>query len=311
MPRKVVSFKAFTSLLVFLLLSLAAQATELTVNCAAKKNSSINGALAQLSKHGPNTILVSGACHEVVTIDGFDRLSLIGNAGASVSASDNWVISITGSNYVTVEGFAIDATAATGGVTCADLSVCILRDLTIDGGGNGGTGIMYVRSSGLVLRNTLIEHSGVGLALSDAKVTLSSDTTTFPVIRQNDGYGISINDGSTLTVIAVTIAGNGSDGINARSNSTLRTSRAAIQDNGGNGIKLQSASVGRIGNSNFSNNNGSGVRVGDLSFASFEGNNNMTAQGAPKVVCEPQFSATRGVGSVAASGETNCVEPAP
>jgi parallel beta helix pectate lyase-like protein len=316
METKRTFIRAFVFLLgCFLVVPVVAQAADVVVDCSNPKAKirTIAAALSQIRPAGPNTIRISGTCNESVTIEGFDRLALIGSSGASITTTvDSWAaLAFVNSDHVTVEGLTIDATGAMGGagLLCTDLSVCVLRDLTVEG---GNAGIRFVRASGMVLRNTLIEHSSVGLALSDAKVILSSDTTAYPVIRQNEYQGIAINDGSTLAVIGVTIENNGADGINAMANSTLRMSRTTIQNNSGNGISLQEASVGRIANSTvISNNAGFGVRLGDLSFASFDATVSITTQGGLKVACRPQLSATRGVGSVAGSNETDCLEPAP
>ncbi len=304
---------ALVVLLDLFLVSSVARAADLFVDCNGgpkAKLKTIAQALGQLPK-GPNTIHVSGTCNESVYIDSVDRLTLIGSAGASITSTVDTgaALAVVGSDHVTVEGITIDATGAMGGAAllCTDLSVCVFRDLTVEG---GNIGIRYVRSSGMVLRNTVIEHSLIGLGLSDARVILSSDTTVYPVIRQNQYFGISIDDGSTLAVIGVLIENNGADGIKAMGNSTARTSRTTIQNNSGDGINLQEASVGSIANSTtISNNAVFGVRLGDLSFASFDTTLSIATRGSYKVACLAQFSATRGVSNIAGSGETNCVEP--
>src|ERR1700688_3781569 len=69
-------------------LPLSAQATTLNVNCNGSgedRPHTITRALKMLDPEGPNTINVSGSCRENVLIQGFGRLTLKANPGASIS----------------------------------------------------------------------------------------------------------------------------------------------------------------------------------------------------------------------------------
>src|SRR5215467_9519203 len=101
------------SLLLFMAAS-TVRATTLSVNCAAKEGlHSIGAALRVLQNgegHQPSTINVSGACHENVVIQSFDRLTLNAINGASVSDASSGkrdVISIFDSRDVAINGFTV------------------------------------------------------------------------------------------------------------------------------------------------------------------------------------------------------------
>src|SRR5690242_14237999 len=127
--QKLIRFAASWSLCCgFLCLSLQVQAKTVNVRCGAATNSdptSITAALALLNPNGPNTLSVFGACNENVFINGFNRLTLAGNAGASVvdaSGGTAQTILVVDSTDVVFRGLVIEGGLV--GIQCDSFSVC-------------------------------------------------------------------------------------------------------------------------------------------------------------------------------------------
>jgi hypothetical protein len=130
-----------------LFLGATAQAATLWVHCGATTGlTSISAAVKALQSfesERPNTINVSGACHENVVIQSMDRLTLNAVNGASVSDASGGtldVISIQDSRDVAINGFRVYAGSGVNanGVVCGDFSTCRLSRNVIQGAGSGG-----------------------------------------------------------------------------------------------------------------------------------------------------------------------------
>ena len=100
--------RRFSLIMVFAMaLSVYAQGTNLKVNCNGTALSTINSALKMLNPQGPNTITVSGSCHENVVIQSFDRLTLTANLGATItdaSGGNGVVVDIEDSTRISMQG---------------------------------------------------------------------------------------------------------------------------------------------------------------------------------------------------------------
>ena len=295
-------------------LPLITQAANLQVRCNGRDRSKISSALKLLNPIGPNTLTVSGTCHENVVIQGFDRLTLIATPGTSIndaSGGTAFVLDISDSQRVTVQSFMVNGGAE--GVVCENFSLCQLSGNTVQGSSDSGVSVLHSRAS---LQGDIIQNNaGVGLAVGQfADVTASGVT-----LQGNQGEaGADERGHSTLTASNTTAQNNTFGGMFAIDNSTIILFGGTITNNGGNGITVSAASLVRFTVvpaariSVVTNNFGSGVEVDDLSFARFtsgqmiSGNN--LSGGGFDVTCRPQFSATRGVANIGA-GTTNCIEP--
>jgi hypothetical protein len=283
---------SFLLLLTALLFSVAAQATNLTVNCSAKKNNSINAALVLLSKQGPHTITISGMCNESVFIEGFDSLTLMSSTGASINdptpivPDDNDIVDIVSSRNVTLQGLTLNGGAT--GFFCGQFSSCTLTDVNVQFA--AFSGVTYNRSGGFILGNTVIEDNGAtsgatGLVLVNAANVVLNQATfpggPAPTIQSNGGHGIQVSDNSTLVAAGVTIQFNGFDGVTSEPGgaASIRLLGCTITQNGGNGVHLRSSAArfqqadlgsGPIPNT-ITANGGDGVRINSLSLARFQG----------------------------------------
>ena len=301
------------------LLPAIAQAANLKVNCSHRSEDTlptVTAALARLSPTGPNTVTVSGACHENVTIQSLDRLTLIASSGASITDASGGtadVVLINDSQRITMQGFTVNG--GSPGVRCVSHSLCRFSGNTIQN--SAGDGVVVSRShaefNGDIIQNN---STGRGLVVVQAGEALTLQVT----IRGNGADGsaaVRVADGSFLFAALTTVQSNGGTGIRLTDRSTMRSEDSTITGNGGAGVSLEGGSEGRflvdVTGNVITGNGGHGVRIADLSFANFEspGNNISGNTTQPDVICTPQFSAERGAlpSSNIGGGTTNCVEP--
>jgi hypothetical protein len=286
---------------VWLLLLTAASAygAEVTVECGKKKTTnftSINTALATLSKQGPNTIHVSGPCKEAVLVDGYEDLTIIGSGpSASISdptpsvSDDNDVVDIMQSRNVTVQGLTINGGIL--GVACFQFSVCYVREMLVQG--QSDTGVGYFRSSGFV-DNTTIQNTQFGglAAFHNSNVIYGSNLFGTPgtATIQNNGtvdngsVGVNVQNGSHVTLLRATIQNHsGGDGVAVSFGSNLRLLvSSTITGNAGNGIVVSGA-VARIQNGgetvSITNNGGSGIALANTATLQAQGPGNLNITG--------------------------------
>jgi len=315
--RGFISPRRFSLIMVFAMAFCAcAQAAHLKVNCnGTGALSTISGALKMLNPEGPNTLTVSGSCHENVVIQSFDRLTLTANPGASITDASGGigvVVDIEDSTRISLRGFTINGGDI--GVLCSDFSLCRFKGNTIHNAVNDGLGMYIVRSHATFDHDVIEDNSGDGLDVINESTVVSDSLT----VQRNAGEGIFVGFESFMVARTDTVQGNAGNGIFASQNSTLAVVSSNITRNGGNGVFLAQASTAvfraPLGPTNITNNGASGVLLGDLSFGQFQGSGNQitgnnTSGVGHDVTCNPQFSATRGALTNIGGGSTNCVEP--
>lgn len=286
-----------------------AAGSNLLVDCSNPKAkiTTITQALSQITKEGPNTITVSGACNESVIIDGFEDLLLLANAGASINdptpsnPDDNDGIDIIGqSRRVTVQGFIINGGSV--GILCGGSSQCTLNNDTVQGAsfaavkvGEGGSG---------TLNNDTLQNSFFGLLVQfGGKADISGGT-----IAGNSDIGLFARDQGLLILRSpVQVLNNGTDGadgIHAHDNSTvfLDNGPITISGSGGNGVGVDQGSVVTVGShTTITGNGGTGVIVGALSSASIPSTANVSGNTvSPQAICGDHFSVVQSGGANAA-----------
>jgi parallel beta helix pectate lyase-like protein len=311
--------RRFSLIMVFAMaLSVYAQGTNLKVNCDGRGAlSTINRALKLLNPQGPNTLTVSGSCHENVVIQSFDRLTLTANLGATItdaSGGNGVVVDIEDSTRISLQGFTING--GNIGVLCSDFSLCRFKENTVHNAINDGLGMYIVRSHASFDHDVIEDNNGDGLDVINESTVVSDGLT----VQRNGGEGVFVGFESFMVVRTATVQGNAGNGIFASQNSSVAVVSSNITRNGGNGVFLAQASTAvfraPLGPSSITNNGASGVLLRDLSFGQFEGsgnqitgNNTATGGVGNDVTCNPQFSATRGALTNIGGGTTNCVEP--
>jgi parallel beta-helix repeat protein len=299
-----------------LLLPAVAQAANLKVNCSQTGESedqprTITAALKRLNPIGPNTVTVSGACHENIAIQSFDRLTLIANPGASIndaSGGNDFVIFISDSQRITIQAFTVSGGG--GGIACVSHSLCRFSGNTVQG--SAGDGIEVNSSHGELSGDTIQNHASRGLVVIFGGQAHAVQET----IQNNGASGIRVTESSYLSAVGNTIRNNGFFGIRVTDHSSALISDSSITANVASGVGLESGSEGDFSSfvtgNTITGNAGNGVSINDLSFANFVFGNNISGNTTqPDVACKPQFSAERGAlpTSNIGGGTTNCVEP--
>jgi hypothetical protein len=172
-----------------LLLSSFAFAGNAVVDCSGVTPgafTTIHDALASLPAAGPNSISVSGTCHENVVMFGRTDLSIFGNPTATVlpGNANGHLLAISGSQRVGIQNITFD----------------------------GGRGALINDNSRVDLTNVTIQNSlGIGLTSIDSLVHIADST-----VKASARSGISVGGGTFYVDSAdtgTTVTANGRTGI--------------------------------------------------------------------------------------------------
>jgi parallel beta-helix repeat protein len=220
------------------LLPAVAQAANLKVNCSQTGERedqlrTITAALKRLNPIGPNTVTVSGACHENVVIQSFDRLTLIANLGASIidaSGGNDFVIDIIDSQRITIQGFTINGGGS--GIACVSHSLCRFSGNTVQG--SVGEGVVVNRSQAELSGDTLQNHASRGLVVLQGGQARAVQET----IQNNGASGIRVTESSYVFAYGNTIRNNGFFGIRVTDHSSARITDNSITSNVASGVGL-------------------------------------------------------------------------
>jgi len=256
--------------------------------------------LKLLNPQGPNTLRISGTCHENIVIQAFDRLSLIAEPGAvlkDASGGQEPVINITDSRRIYIQGFTISG--GSSGVLCFDGSLCRLSGNTIEGSTNAG---VWVNHSQATFSGDVFQDTGdPGLAIEASNVSASGVT-----VQRSLGAGIYDADGSVLEAYQMNIQDNRGDGIAVLSQSHMELGVSTLNNNAYNGIDAGFQSEVLLLQNTVTTNGYNGVSIGDLSLADFSGGT-FTGNGAD-IWCGGQYSVAGNI-QAATYGTTNCPAP--
>jgi parallel beta-helix repeat protein len=186
-------------------------------------------------------ILVSGTCHENVTIPaGKDRITLDGAGAASITGPDPTQITVlVRAKEVTVRGFLI--TGGLGGIAMTQGGTGRIDGNTVRD--TGGYGVSVSQLSSAVIVNNILQNNfqaGVGVAETSFAFigfATSTDTVANPnLITGNRAQGIAVFRGSYARIVGNDISHNGANGVNVRESSSAQISDNVINANGMNGI---------------------------------------------------------------------------
>ncbi len=272
---------------VFLLFSIVTNAATVPIDCnkpgAAGK---IHTYLKLLNPQGPNTLRISGTCHENIVIQAFDRLSLIAAPGAvlkDASGGQKPVINITDSQRIYIQGFTISG--GSSGVLCFDGSLCRFSGNTIERSTNAG---VWVNHSQATFSGDVFQDTGdPGLGIDASNITAYGVT-----VQHSAGAGIYDADGSVLEAYQMNIQDNGGDGIAVLSQSHMLLGVSTLNNNAYNGIDVGFQSEVLLVQNTVTTNGYNGVSIGDLSLADFYGGGTFTGNGVD-IWCGGQYSVAR------------------
>lgn len=293
--------------------NITSSSTGLTVrvecNNPRAKVKTIAAGLGQIGSARPATLLISGTCHESVSITSLDAITLQGNSTAIIDGGNNpdaTTVAVTDSHNIVLAHLTI--TGGGTGVGLAGQSSCAIEQSTIQNSLDIGA-FVGVGSELSLLDTTIRNSTFAGLSVNTALVRMFGGSIT-----ANGGNGVSIRNGGTLIAsagdVTPTVQINDNVGIGIAglgSHATISLSSTEIMNNAGDGISLQGGSTLGVMTSTIRSNGGHQVRIGDLSFAQFNGfqSNTITGVNEPDVVCDPKFSTTRGLSNLTGI-TTNC-----
>jgi parallel beta-helix repeat protein len=193
------------------------------------------------------TILVSGTCHENVTIPlGKDGLTLDGGGTAGITPPDATLAAVlVRAKDVTVRGFTV--TGGFGGVVVTQGGRAHVDGNTIRDSGAYGV-IVSQLSSAVIVNNTIDNSFQAGIGVAETSYAfigfvLPSDTVASPnVITRSRAQGVVVFRGSYARIVGNDISSNGANGVNVRESSSAQISDNTINANGQNGILVAQGS---------------------------------------------------------------------
>ncbi|HTN72684.1 MAG TPA: right-handed parallel beta-helix repeat-containing protein [Methylomirabilota bacterium] len=200
---------------------------------------------AGLDSAGPgDTIAVTGACNENVTVRNEKQRLLISGSGATISGpnSTSPTLNVRGKG-ITIQGFTI--TGGRDGINVNRGSNAVIQGNIIQG--TGRHGILIDQLSFAVITGNTIQNnlSGSGIVVSENSVArigfnLDTDGTASPnTIQGNAGPGIVLSRTSSARIVGNTVnanTGTGSDGIQVTRLSQADLAKNDIRSNSGNGV---------------------------------------------------------------------------
>jgi hypothetical protein len=298
--------------LVLLAMPLTGQALTLQVNCdqPSSRLPTIGAALQRLNglvgNLGPNTIEVTGACKENITVDSVSNLTLTAQNGASITDASGGTMPVIQVSKTT--NFNLNSFAIRGGggpfntaILCATDSTCYFSSNNVQN--PKGTAIVAVLGTSITLNNDVLEKSVGGLLLIDT----SRAAAFTAAIRNNSGTAVvAIANSFITTNFSTTVENNGGGGIFVVDHSSAQVTATSITGNGGIGVfTTQGSEVLFFPPLSTITGNNIGVAIQSLSWANFNPSaatvSGNTTQ--PDIVCWGQFS---GAQNAAAAGSTSC-----
>ncbi|PYP92795.1 MAG: hypothetical protein DMG65_03125 [Candidatus Angelobacter sp. Gp1-AA117] len=270
---------------ILLLMPAAAFGAGAVVDCSGATPgafTSINAALASLPAAGPNSITVSGTCHENVVIVGRTELNISGNPTATITPGNpnGRVLVIFESRQVGIQNLVLDGGR---GVSVFDQSRADFDTVTIQN--SAGLG-MTALDSLVHISNTTIQNSvRSGISISGGTFYVDGGVH----ITNNGRLGIAaltahliLNGGDGVTPgTENVISGNGTSGVEVASTSEADISADnRITGNSGSwGLVVLNGSSILMTDGTISNNSGMGVHCGGTSHCEFGGNTHINSNG--------------------------------
>ena len=267
---------------VVFLLPNAALATTVSVDCNAGQ--SINAALSGLDLEGPNSILVSGTCHENVVIRDRERLTIVGVPTATIVAADPAlnVIRVVRSRSISLAALVITGGSFGLRIQRSEVTADLL---TIQN--NSFSGVAVTQQSSLQFLESVVQNNGGSGVTANLSSRLEADDST---IQNNAGSGIVLANSSSSDIIGDTIQNNGGFGVIAFHTSTFQMGGNMITGNGSTGVRVSETSHGEIAGNTIRNNGAAdpsspgGVMLSEGGEAFIDGGNDISNNTGPGVL---------------------------
>jgi hypothetical protein len=230
--------------------------TRTVVSC--DKGDTIGGALSRLSRVGPNTVEVYGACTENVTIERFHDLWIIGRQATlqpAVTTSGSYTLQVKSSQLVRIETLTIHG-GGIGGVLLDGCSSCELSGSEIDGDGHALVAVSgtsaAVRDCGLRVNSSGIGAGAWWAATLDFQNTvIDGGSTGWP----SPWSGVMVGAQGSINVRMASVIKGFSVGAAVSADGVIQLNdTATIQDNYQRGVVVESA--GRLWVAGTIRNNG-------------------------------------------------------
>jgi hypothetical protein len=278
----------FICLLVLALPSSLAFAAGATVDCSGATPgafTTITAALASLPAAGPNSISVTGTCHENVVMFGRTDLTIFGNPTATVVPGNpnGHLLAIAGSQRVGIQNITFDGGR---GAIVNDNSRVDLTSVTIQN--SLGIGLTSIDSLVHIADSTVTASTRSGISIGGGTFYVDSDVTGTSVTN-NGRVGISVltghlilngGDGVTPGTENV-IANNGSVGV-AVANSAeadINGDNRITGNQGSFGLEVIHTSTVLMSDGTISSNAGIGVHCGETSHCEWSGATKIDSNG--------------------------------
>ena len=255
----------------------SAEAATVNVNC--DQGQKINTALAQLKRHGPNTVNVRGTCTEWIDIRNFDQLTLKGRPGAVIAqpstprpTPNTAILQVINSRDVVIRDLTV---AGEGGCPspCLPLLIVNCGECRVEGSTVKGVTLVAGANTLSFLRDVFQSNgSYAAFASYDNSHSNIGDCTLEPG-NGSSWWGIQMAAGSVVHIGGTTIRGFG-NGIGVSLGADLQVvggvpgggpdQTVIIENNWYRGIDVSGGSTAEINDVARIQNNGDGLggRVG-------------------------------------------------
>lgn len=278
----------FICLLAVLLPSSLAFADGATVDCSGATPgafTTITAALASLPAAGPNSIAVTGTCHENVVMFGRTDLTIFGNPTATVvpGNANGHLLSINASQRVGIQNLTFDGGR---GAIVNDNSRVDFTNVTIQN--SLGIGLTSIDSLVHIADSTIKASTRSGISVGGGTFYVDSDVTG-TTVTNNGRIGIAVatghlilngGDGVTPGTENV-ISNNGSVGVSVANSAEgdINGDNRIIGNQGVFGLEVIHTSTVLMSDGTISSNAGIGVHCGETSHCEWSGATKIDSNG--------------------------------
>lgn len=246
---------------------------------------SIHAALASLPAAGPNSISVTGTCHENVVMFGRTDLTIFGNPSATVvpGNANGHLLAISGSQRIGIQNITFDGGR---GALINDNSRVDLTSITIQN--SLGIGLTSIDSLVHIADSTVKNSTRSGISIGGGTFYVDSDVTG-TTVTNNGRIGIAVStghlilnggDGVTPGTENV-ISNNGSVGVSVANSAEadISSDNRIIGNQGPFGLEVIHTSTVIMSDGTISSNAGVGVHCGETSHCEWFGATKIDSNG--------------------------------